>query len=238
MRSCLFLGVLAAILTSIPTVSTAQPDFSGTPRTGTIRGPSRPAAPAAESIASPAPVPYASGGITVSRDVKLTAGDKVSITVEEDRDPPLITYVSDTGEVELNGLGRVAVSGKSSTEAEAVITSYLKQRYYHRATVKVGVISKVPGSVRKFKAQVTGKVGRPGPVFFDEMNPVTLTEAVTMAITNEYSKTEKVRLTRGGRTTEHDIKAITKGGRTDLDVRLQNGDQIYVPNVGIRFGSE
>ena len=239
MRSCLFLGVLAAILTSIPTVSTAQPDFSGTPRTGTIRGPSRPAVPAADTFAAPAPASHSSGGITVSRDTKLGAGDWVSITIEEDRDPlPLRAEVTVTGELELNGLGRVAVSGKSSAEAEAVISSYLRQRYYHRATVRIGVISKAIGTVRRPKVQVTGKVGRPGPEFFDEMNPMTLSEAVTMAVTNEYSKTEKVRLTRGGRTTEHDVKAMTKWGRTDLDVRLQDGDQIYVPTVGVRFGSE
>lgn len=237
MRSCLFLGVLAAILTSIPTVSTAQPDFSGTPR-GTIRGPSRPTAPEPESFSAPAPASHSAGGITVSRDTKLTAGDEVTIKILEDRDPtPLRTVVTVTGEVELNGLGRVPVSGRSSTEAETIIASYLRQRYYHRATVEVGVVRKAVGSVPRFKVHVTGKVSRPGPQYFDEANPLTLTEAVTMAMTTTYSKTDKVRLTRGGRTTEHDVRAVTKEGRTDLDVRLQNGDQIYVQEKGVTFRS-
>ncbi len=238
MRSCLFRGVIAALLTSFVTVSTAQTDFIGTPRSG--RGGGRPAAPAGDdAFVPPAAAAHSSGGITVSRDTKLTAGDEVTIKILEDRDPvPLRTIVSDTGEVELNGLGRVAVNGRSSSEAEALIATYLKQKYYHRATVEVGVVRKAVGTVRKYKVSVTGKVGRPGPQFFDDANPLTLTEAVTMAMTTTYSKTDKVRLTRAGQTTEHDVKAITKDGRTDLDVRLKDGDQIYVPTVGIRFSSE
>ncbi len=236
MRSCLFLGVLAALFTSFATVSPAQTDFiSSAPP---ARGGSRTVAPAADTFAPPAAVSHSSGGITVSRDTKLTAGDEVTIKILEDRDPaPLRTIVSDTGEVELNGLGRVAVNGKSSSEAEALIANYLRQRYYHRATVEVGVVKKAMGTVRKFKVQVTGKVARPGPVFFDDANPVTLSEAVTAAITTTYSKTDKIRLTRGGQTTEHDMRAITKEGRADLDVRLRDGDKIYVPEKGITFRS-
>ena len=234
MRSCLFLGLLAVLLTSHPAVSTAQSDILGTARP--VRGVNRPAEPLSEPSA-PSAVPRA-GGMTVSRDTKLTAGDEITILIKEDRDPALRTIVTDTGEVELNGLGRVAVSGKSSTEAESLIASYLKQRYYHQATVEVGVVRKAMGTVRPFKVVVIGKVGRPGPQYFTSSNPLKLTEAVTVAGTNSYSELRKVRLSRGGRTTEHDVKAMGKEGRTDLDVPLQDGDQIYVPTVGIRFGSE
>ena len=234
MRSCLFLGVLAAFLTSFSTVSTAQIDTARP-----VRGVSRPIAPPEDLTSLPAAVPHSSGGITVSRDTKLNAGDKVSIVIEEDHDPlPLVTDVTVTGEVQLNGLGSVPVSGRSSAEAEALITSYLKQRYYHRATVKVTVLTKAIGSVRRFKAQVTGKVSRPGAAYFDEANPMKLSEAVTNAMPTSYAKPDKVRLTRGGRTTEHDVKAILKEGRTDLDVRLQDGDQIYVPEKGITFHND
>ena len=235
MRSCLFLGVLAVILISFPTVSTAQSDILGTARP--VRGANRPTASPPENFAAPEGAFHSSGGRTVSRDTKLTAGDEVTIKIVEDHEPVLRTIVTDTGEVELNGLGRVPVSGKSSMEAEAAIGSYLRQKYYHHATVEVGVVRKALGTVRRFKVLVTGKINRPGPVYFDEANPLTLTEAVTAAMTNNYSKTDKVRLTRGGRTTEHDVRAINKEGRTDLDVRLQDGDQIYVPEKGITFRS-
>jgi protein involved in polysaccharide export with SLBB domain len=234
MRSCLFLGVLAVLLTFHPTVSTAQSDMLGTARPA--RGYNRPAEPPPEP-SYPSAVPSA-GGMTVSRDTKLTAGDQITILIKEDRDPPLRTIVTATGEVELNGLGRVAVSGHSSTEAEALIASYLKQRYYHQATVEVGVIAKALGTVRPFKIMVTGKVGRPGPQYFTGSNPLKLAESVLVAGAGPYSEIKKVKLTRGGQTTEHDVRAITKDGRTDLDVPLQDGDQIYVPTVNIRIFSE
>ncbi len=232
MRSCLFLGVLAVLLTSHPTVSSAQIDTSRP-----VRGVPRTSEAPSESSSIPSAIPEANG-VTVSRDTKLSAGDEITIWIKEDHDPKLRTYVTDTGEVELNGLGRVLVSGKTSTEAETLIASFLKQRYYHQATVEVGVLRKVKGFIRPFKVVVTGKVGRQGPYYFTNANPLKLTEAVMVAGPGTYSDIKKVKLTRGGRSTEHDVKAMTKDGRTDLDVPLQDGDQIYVPPVGIRFGSE
>ncbi|MEO6789088.1 MAG: polysaccharide biosynthesis/export family protein [Chthoniobacteraceae bacterium] len=167
--------------------------------------------------------------MTVSRDTKLTAGDEITVMIKEDRDPALKTIVTDTGEVELNGLGRVYVAGKSSTEAEAIIASYLKQRYYHRATVEVGVVKKALGTVRPNKAVIAGKVGRPGPQYFTGANPLKLTEAIIIAGTTLYSDLRRVHLTRGGHVTEHNVQQVMKEGRTDLDVPLQDGDQIFVP---------
>jgi len=236
MRSCLFLGALAAFLVSHPTVSPAQSDFLGADRP--VRGVNRPPPAPAENAAVPATVPQ-SGGMMVSRDTKLTAGDEITIQIREDyRDPPLRTAVTDTGEVELNGLGRVYVAGKTSAEAEALISSYLKQKYYHQATVEVGVVRKAVGTVRPYKAVILGKVGRPGPQYFTAANPLKLTEAVTLALTNVYSELRKVRLTRGGRSVVHNVELIMKEGRTDLDVPLQDGDQVFIPAKGIVFRSQ
>jgi protein involved in polysaccharide export with SLBB domain len=235
MRSCLFLGVLAGLLISFPTVSTAQSDVLGTARP--VRGVSRPAEPLPDNSSVPAAVPH-SGGMTVSRDTKLTAGDEITVVIKEDRDPPLRTMVSDTGEVELNGLGRVYIAGKSSVEAESAIAAYLKQRYYNQATIEVGVVRKAVGTVRPYKALVTGKVGRPGPQYFTSANPLKLTEAVVVGGTNLYSELRKVRLTRGGQSTVHNIEQIMKEGRTDLDVPLQDGDQIFIPAKGIIIRSD
>ena len=229
MRSRLFLGLFAGLLLAIPTIGTAQSDVLGTSRP--IRGVSRPAAALPEISAAPSAVQN-SGGMTVSRDTKLTAGDEITVVVKEDRDPPLRTMVTDTGEVELNGLGRVYIAGKTSVEAEGAIASYLK-KYYHQATVEVGVVRKAVGTVRPYKAVVQGKVGRPGPQYFTGSNPLKLTEAVIVAGTTLYSELRKVRLTRRGQSNEHNVELIMKEGRTDLDVALQDGDVIYIPPKSI-----
>jgi protein involved in polysaccharide export with SLBB domain len=174
------------------------------------------------------------GGVTVPLNTKLTAGDTISVEIEEDHDPVLTTIVTDTGEVELNGLGRVYVSGRTTTEAAALVATYLKQKYYHQATVKIGIRTKAIGAgVRPFKVLVGGKVGRAGPQYFTAANPMKLTEAVIVAGSNLYSELRQVRVTRGGRSTEHNIEEIMKKGRTDLDVPLQDGDQIFVPEKSI-----
>jgi len=174
----------------------------------------------------------------VSRDTKLTAGDEITVKIMEDRDQPLRTAVTDTGEVELNGLGRVYVAGRTSVEAEVLISSYLKQKYYHKATVEIGVTRKAVGTVRPYKVVVAGKVGRPGPQYFTGSNPLKLTEAVIVSVTNLYSEIRKVRLTRGGRSSDHNVELIMKEGRTDLDVSLQDGDQIFIPAKSIVFQSQ
>jgi protein involved in polysaccharide export with SLBB domain len=232
MHSCLFSGILAGLLTFSPTVSTAQIDTARP-----VRGVSRPAAASAETFSEPVSVPR-SGGMTVSRDTKLTAGDEITISIKEDREPALHTVVTDTGEVELNGLGRIYVAGRSSSEAESAIASYLKQKYYHQATVEVGVVRKAVGTVRPWKAVIAGKVGRPGPQYFTSSNPLKLTEAVIVAGSNLYSELRRVRLTRGGQSTEHNVEQIMKEGRTDLDIPLQDGDQIFIPAKSIIFRGE
>jgi protein involved in polysaccharide export with SLBB domain len=227
MRSCLFLGVLAALLFSLTTVSTAQIDTARP-----VRGVSRPAEVPVES-GIPAAVPRV-GGVMVPLNSKLTAGDIITVEIKEDHDPVLITVVTDTGEVELNGLGRVYVAGRSSTEAAAVVATYLKQKFYHQATVEIGIKTKVGGPEnRHFKVVVSGKVGRPGPQFFTAANPLKLTEAVIVAGTTLYSELRKIRLTRGGQSVEHNVEKIIKEGRTDLDVVLRDGDVIYVPPKSI-----
>lgn len=226
--SCLFFGVLATLFTAFATVSSAQTDMLGTARPN--KGVTRPALPLPEP-ALPAAIPQV-GGVTVPLNSKLTAGDTITVDIKEDHDPSLQTVVTDTGEVELNGLGRVYVAGRTTTEAAALVAAYLKTKYYHRATVEIGIKTKAIGAgARPFKVLVSGKVGRPGPQYFTAAAPLKLSEVVTVAGTGPYSETRKVKLTRGGRSVEHNLQAILKDGRGDLDIPLQDGDQIYVPSA-------
>ena len=168
-------------------------------------------------------------GVVVPRDSKLIPGDEVSIKIEEDRDLPWKTVVTDTGEVEVMGnLGSVSVSGRTAADAEVVIGAYLRQRFYNKATVSFKILRKAMGAVRPFKVNVNGKVQRNGPQYFTGANPLRLSEAVMVAGTSIYTDLKKVQLTRAGKNTTHNVQAITKEGRTDLDVVLQDGDQIYV----------
>ena len=223
MRSCLCLIGLIGIL-SLEPKAIAQ---------NVIPNNSRATAPVATPVAPSGPSGVNAVGVTISGDSKLIPGDEVSILIEEDKEPAWKTYVTDAGEVELNVLGSVKVAGKTSAGAAAQIQEYLKNRYYHQATVRFQILKKAAGAVPFHKVIVDGKVGRAGRQPFTDAEPLSLSEAVTTAGTNIYSDLRRVKLTRGGQTTDHDVDAITKKGRTELDVRLRDGDRIYVPAKGI-----
>jgi polysaccharide biosynthesis/export protein len=228
MRSgLLFLGALVAVL--FQPAASAQNVIPNKNR-GTAPVPDE----AAPITAVPA-TPRAAGGVLVSTDSRLTPGDEVSIQIEEDNEAPWKTYVSDTGHVELSQLGSVKVAGMTAAGAGASVREYLLARYYHKATVRFQILKKAEGAIRRDKAIFDGKVNRPGKQEWTDAAPITLSEGITGAGTTPYSDLRKVKLTRGGTTTEHDVEAIIKKGRTDLDIRLRDGDRIYVPAVGVKF---
>jgi protein involved in polysaccharide export with SLBB domain len=206
----------AAFFFVLVTASSAQSDL-GTTRPP--RGESRPTGIARDA-----------GGVL--RAGTLSAGDEVFVRILEDREPGFRTVISDKGEVEVNGLGRVYVAGKTLSEAQEAIAIYLKEHYYRHATVELGIVRKPPICLRPFKLVVTGKVERPGPQYFTTSSPLKLSEAVVIARSALNSDLRKVRLIRGPSTTDHNVEAIIKEGRKDMDVQLQDGDQVFVPEQG------
>jgi protein involved in polysaccharide export with SLBB domain len=177
-----------------------------------------------------APLPEARGANRlVPQDSRLGPGDFVSVLIEEDKEKPWELYVTDTGHVDLSRLGAVKVAGRTATEAASFVGIHLREKYYHKATVRFQIIRKAEGSLPALKVTVDGKISRPGRQSFNESDPITLSEAVTNAVYSMYSDVARVRLTRGGQTTTHDVGAIIKKGRSELDIRLQDGDRIYVP---------
>lgn len=225
MRSCFhILGVLCALFSVAVSAQNVIPN-------NTKPGTAAPSNPLPSSMEMPAT------GVVVPRDSKLIPGDLVSVKIMEDNEDPWRTMITDTGEVELNNLGSVPVNGRTASDAEAVIGAYLRQRYYHKATVEVKILRKAQGFVRPDKVTVAGKVQRAGPQYFSDSNPLKLSEAVIVAGTNAFSDLRRVQLTRRGQNTIYDVEAITKKGQTELDVRLQNGDQIFVRERGIVFGA-
>jgi polysaccharide export outer membrane protein len=217
----LLLGALCALL---PLSGSAQ---------NTVRGNS-PTAPAPAAIALPSAGDTSTVGILVPANSKLSPGDVVSIRIVEDNEDAWKTVVTDTGDVELPAMGSVSVANRTASEASVVVGSYLRGKYYNKATVEFKILRK--STVRPDKVTVAGKVQRPGPQYFTETSPLKLSEAVIVAGTTAFSNLDKVQLTRRGQNTVYNVTEITKRGRTDLDITLQNGDQIFIFEKGIVFG--
>jgi protein involved in polysaccharide export with SLBB domain len=226
MRSCqLLLGLLGAFV--------AQYTVSAQNTVGGVR------APVAPPVAVPLQpsVPAGNGvGQSVSPNSPLVAGDEVSVLIKEDQQKPWRIRVSDQGKVDFGAMGSVFVAGRTAGDAAGVISAYLKKDYYYQATVQVEIIKKVEGSVPQMKAIIDGKVSRPGPLRFTDSETLSLSEAVTMAVPTDWANLKKVMLTRGATSTEHNVEDIIKGGRSDLDMKLRDGDRIYVPKRGFLIG--
>ncbi len=197
-----------------------------------IPGNKRP--PEAEPLPA-APAGEMSSGKVIPADSPLVPGDFVSVQIVEDRQDPWKTIVTDAGEIEISNLGSVKVAGGTAADAASLVRNYLLKDYYKKATVLVKIIRKSATTNRPDKATIAGKVGRPGPQYFNAANPLKLSEAVIVAGTTVYSDLRRVQLTRGGVNTIYNVEEITKGGRTDLDIPLKNGDQIFVRDKPIVF---
>lgn len=102
-------------------------------------------------------------------------GDRLRVTVEEQRDLNQVYPVLGDGSITLGRLGRVFVADRTIHEAEDIIEKHLESKYFKKATVSVEISEYVEGSVL-----VMGAVNKPREIPFSEGKIVTLMEAISL----------------------------------------------------------
>ncbi len=169
----------------------------------------------------------------VDPDKKLSAGDRVTVEIVEDREGGLPRVVTATGELDVPPLGRVRVAGKTATDAAVSIKQLLEKDYYFTATVRLSIdqISKAP--VQLGSVLISGSVRIQGPQMLIAGESTTVTTAILKAVPNEWANLRNVQVTRLKKdgTTERfqvDVKKITETGDANADPVLQDGDRIDV----------
>ena len=177
--------------------------------------------------------------VLIDPNKRLGVGDQVAIEIVEDREGATSRLITATGDLEVPPLDRVHVAGKTTTEAAAEIKRLLEADYYYHATVKLS-IDRVNVAAAMGKIQISGEVGAPGVLEFNLADPLTLNEAILKAGNfRDFADPKKVRVTRvrGGSKQEFlvDIKAVQRDGAADKDIRLEDGDRVYVPKAFIRW---
>ena len=176
--------------------------------------------------------------VLVDPNKRLGVGDQVAIEIVEDREGPIARLITATGDLEVPPLDRVHVAGKTTTEAAADIKRLLEADYYYHATVKLS-IDRVNVAAALGKIQISGEVGIPGVLEFNLADPMNLSEAILKAGNfKDFADPKKVKVTRtkGGTKQEFivDVKAVQMGA-ADKDLRLEDGDRVFVPKVFIRW---
>lgn len=167
--------------------------------------------------------------VPVDPSRRLSVGDVVTVQIQEDRDPPVTKRISATGDLDMSPFGRIRVSGKTTSQVEAELKSFLEKDYYYTATVFVALETVNPVAVVN-KITVSGEVRGPGAFEFAAGESITLTEAIMKAGNfTQWAKKDKVHLYRGGvEKGIYDVRKILSEGRVQDDPILRDGDRIHV----------
>ena len=168
----------------------------------------------------------------------LQVGDRLSMRVVEDRKAPVSLFVTDSGEVEVPLIGRVAAKGKTCKQLAYSIKAPLEREYYYKATVIVGLdfeTLKSPGRV-----YVTGQVRNQGPLAIPPDETFTVSRAIIRAGGfADFANKRRIKLIRRNgdkaETIIVDLELVIKKGRTDKDPVVEPDDTIIVPERLINF---
>lgn len=160
-------------------------------------------------------------------DYQLGAGDSIRITVFQNPDLTLETRVSEAGSISYPLIGTVQVGGLSTAAAEELIAQKLKSgNFVKKPQINITLIE-----VRGSQAAVMGLVNKPGR-FPLETSSTRLSELIAMAggVTPDGSDVAIVIGKRDGQAfrKEVDISSIFLSGKSDDDILIAAGDEIYV----------
>jgi len=200
----------AATLFAVPAASLAQ----------TAQPPKYdPAAPSSANPKPAAPPPIAA-------EYRLTAGDKLRISVYKDPVSSLDSVqVRPDGKITMPFIGDLEATGHTPTELRETITKSLKE-YVNNPVVTVIVLEATTPAVF-----VLGQVGHPGSVTIQ--SSMTVLQALAMAGgLKDFADEKNIRILRNGpsgtQTITFNYKEASRG--TGPNPTLQPGDTIVVPD--------
>src|SRR5258708_19304473 len=157
----------------------------------------------------------------------LGEGDTVRISVFQNPDLATEARISERGSINFPLIGEVVIGGLTAGDAEGRIAQQLSRgKFVVRPQVNLSVLQ-----VRSRQVSVLGQVGRPGRYPLDDVSS-NLTDVLALAggINPSGDDNVVVMLNRNGKParTSIDVPAMYRTGDMSHNVRLQNGDVIYV----------
>jgi polysaccharide biosynthesis/export protein len=187
-------------------------------------------------------VPPSSVGATNSMEAldskrKLSPGDRLSYRVVEERTEARPLTVTDSGDLEVPLIGRVATAGKTCQGLAKEIKQALEKEYFYRATVIIG-LDAASAKSRGF-VYVMGAVRNQGAIEIPQTGTFSVSKAIMRAGGfSDFANRRKVRMIRKGNENGEnvfiDVKAILEG--TDSkDPVLQADDVVIIAENRINF---
>lgn len=173
--------------------------------------------------------------------VRLGPADAVSYRVVEDHDDAVQVVISDTGEMIVPYIGRVAAAGHTCRELAQIIKKLLEEKYYYQATViiAVDVLYRSRG-----KVYLVGSVRNTGAYDIPAKEEMTVTRAILLAGGfSEFANQQKVRVFRRKPASDGagydqltvNVEDILEKGHLEKDVVVLPDDLIFVPARFVNF---
>ncbi|GAB55521.1 hypothetical protein GPUN_1397 [Glaciecola punicea ACAM 611] len=133
--------------------------------------------------------------------------------------------VNNEGSIELPDLGPLQVAGTNFQELKRLVAEKYQQQ-------KIGVTVFVSmGKIRSIQIFLVGEVYRPGPLVVSGMATIT-TALINSGGVNEIGSLRNIELKRNGETVSNfDLYDLIVKGDTSNDLRLQQGDVLFVPTA-------
>ena len=161
-------------------------------------------------------------------DYILGAGDLITISVYESTELNTETRVSSRGDVSMPLLGRVHIEGLSASEAEKKIEEALLKDYMHSAHVSLFVKERMNQQIT-----MVGSVKQPGT--FETQSRKRLLEVLALAGGLADTAGDTAYVTRkdvngtDNRVFLVDLDALLTEGRVEMNMLIQGGDVIFIP---------
>jgi protein involved in polysaccharide export with SLBB domain len=162
-------------------------------------------------------------GTAVSPEYVLGAGDQLLIRAWGSIDVDVRVTIDRNGQVIIPKVGAVSMAGVKMSQTEAVVKQALAKNF------KGFDVNVTLGQLRAITVYVVGQARRPGSYTISSMS--TLTSGLfASGGPNANGSVRRVQLKRSGQVvTEFDLYGFLSQGNASGDVRLIDGDVIFIP---------
>ena len=166
-----------------------------------------------------------SANIPVPADYLMGPGDSIRVQLFGKESAQFELQVSNEGLIQVPNLGPMSAVGLSYSELKQQLT----ERYNEQVIGVTPTISM--GELRTIQVYIVGEAYQPGAYVVSALSSITNALFASGGV-NEVGSLRHIELKRGGKTiSEFDLYDLLVFGRTAQDMRLQQGDVIFIPIV-------
>lgn len=168
--------------------------------------------------------------------------DKLSFGIAEDELPQRQVVVTDSGEIDVPYIGRVAVENRTCKELAMYIKGLLEKEYYYHATVLIGLDSAGGQAMSRGRFYIDGQVNRTGAYEIPMDETLTVSRAIIRAGGfTQYANRKRVQLMRKNSAKSEmqiyyaDMVAVMEKGQTQSDIQILPDDVVFVDEKFFNF---